>query len=84
MNKNELIELTIEDISSEGLGIGHANGMAVFVKDAVVGDRIIARVVKVRKNYAYGRLEKLLSPGPDRVEPLCPAARQCGDARSRR
>ncbi len=78
MNKNELIELTIEDISSEGLGIGHANGMAVFVKDAVVGDRIIARVVKVRKNYAYGRLEKLLSPGPDRVEPLCPAARQCG------
>ena len=35
MNKNELIELTIEDISSEGLGIGHANGMAVFVKDEI-------------------------------------------------
>ena len=78
MKKNDLTDLTIEDMSSEGLGIGHASGMAVFVKDAVIGDRVRAKIVKVKKSYAYARLEAILTPGPDRVAPICPAARQCG------
>lgn len=78
MKKNDIIELTIEDMSSEGLGIGHAMGMAVFVKDTVPGDRILAGVVKLKKTYAYARLVELLSPGEDRVEPVCPVARRCG------
>ena len=78
MKKNDLIELTIEDMSSEGLGIGHAEGMAVFVKDTVIGDRVKARAVKVKKSYAYARLEELLAPGPDRVPPVCSVARRCG------
>ena len=78
MKKNDQTELIIEDMSSEGLGIGHASGMAVFVKDAVIGDRIRAKIVKVKKTYAYARLEEILSPGPDRVKPRCPVARQCG------
>ena len=78
VTKNDLMELTIEDISSEGLGIGHASGMAVFVKDAVVGDRVLAKAVKVKKTYAYARLERILSPGQDRVAPRCAQARRCG------
>lgn len=78
LKKNDLVQMKIEDMTSEGLGIGHAEGMAVFVKDTVIGDEITARIVKEKKNYAYGRLEKLLLPSPDRVEPVCPVARQCG------
>ena len=78
MKKNDLIELTIEDISTEGLGIGHAEGMAVFVKDTVIGDRLLARITAVRKNLAYARPEELLSPGACRVPAPCPQARRCG------
>ena len=50
MKKNVIIEVTIEDMSSEGLGIGHAMGMAVFVKDTVPGDRVLAEIRKLKKN----------------------------------
>ncbi|MBQ1312655.1 MAG: 23S rRNA (uracil(1939)-C(5))-methyltransferase RlmD [Blautia sp.] len=76
--KNDLVELTIEDYGVDGEGIGKIDGFTVFVKDTCLGDRIVARIVKAKKNYGYGRLEKLLQPSPDRAEPLCPCARQCG------
>ena len=78
MNKNEIVEVTIEDMSDEGLGIGHAGGMALFVKDAVPGDTVLARVVKVKKRYAYARVQEVLSASCDRTDPLCPVARSCG------
>ena len=78
MEKNELYTVTIEDMSDEGMGIGHADGMVMFIKDTVVGDVAEIKVVKVKKSYAYGRLEKLITPSPYREEPFCPVARQCG------
>ena len=54
MKKNDFIELKIEDVTDEGSGIGHYQGMAVFVKDTAVGDVVSARIVKVKKNYAFG------------------------------
>lgn len=78
MEKNDLVEITIEDMSDEGLGIGHASGMAIFIKDAVTGDRVRARVTKVKKTYAYARVEEVTKESLDRVEPVCPAARPCG------
>ena len=78
LNKNDIVEITIEDMSDEGLGIGHAEGMALFVKDAVVGDRVRAKAVKVKKNYAFARIEEVLQPSKDRTEPVCPVARSCG------
>ena len=62
--KNDIIMVTIEDMGNEGFGIGRADGFTLFVKDTVVGDRVEARIVKVKKNYAYARLEKVLSPSP--------------------
>ncbi len=76
--KNELAVVTIEDMGSDGFGIGKVDGFALFVKDAVVGDRVEARIVKSKKNYAYARLEKVMEPSPFRVEPKCPCHRQCG------
>ena len=78
MEKNEIYEVTIEDMSEDGAGIGHIDGIAIFVKDTVVGDKAKVRIVKVKKNYMFGRLEELISPSEFRVEPECPVARQCG------
>lgn len=82
MKKNEVYEVTIEDISTDGEGIGHiavdGSRITVFVKDTVVGDRIRARIIKIKKTYVYGRLEQLLTPSPYRVEARCRNARSCG------
>ena len=76
--KNDLVTVTIEDIGSEGEGIGKVDGFTLFVKDAVVGDTVEAKIVKAKKSYAYARLEKVLTPSPFRVEPKCAYHRQCG------
>ena len=76
--KNDLVTVTIEDMGNDGEGIGRADGFTLFVKDALVGDIVEARIVKNKKTYAYARLEKVLTPSPFRVEPKCPYHRQCG------
>ena len=78
LEKNQEYEITIKDMGNEGEGIGHIEGMAVFVKDAVVGDVARIKIIKAKKNYAYGRLMELVRPSKYRVEPICPHARRCG------
>ena len=78
LKKNDIVTITIEDIGSEGEGIGKVDGFPLFIKDATIGDVIEARVIKVKKNYGYARVEKILTPSSDRVVPKCPVARQCG------
>ncbi|MDO4306895.1 MAG: 23S rRNA (uracil(1939)-C(5))-methyltransferase RlmD [Eubacteriales bacterium] len=76
--KNDIVTLDIEDCGIDGEGIGKADGFTVFVKDAVIGDTVRAKIMKAKKNYGYGRLMEILKPSPYRVEPRCPYARQCG------
>ncbi len=76
--KNDKVIVTIHDMGNEGEGIGRADGFTLFIKDAVVGDVVEAKLVKVKKNYAYARLERVLSPSPFRMEPVCAFSRQCG------
>jgi len=76
--KNDTLTVTIEDISSEGEGIGKVNGYPFFVKDAIIGDTARVRVTKVKKNYSFARLEEVLLPSPFRVEPMCAFHKQCG------
>ena len=76
--KNDIVTLQIEDCGIDGEGIGKADGFTVFVKDAVIGDTVRAKIMKAKKNYGYGRLLEVLTPSPYRVEPKCPYARQCG------
>lgn len=76
--KNDILTVIIEDMGHDGEGIGKADGYTLFVKDAVIGDVIEAKIMKVKKNYAYARLMRILEPSPHRVEPVCPMARPCG------
>ena len=76
--KNQEILLTIEDFTKEGEGLGKYQGFPFFVKDTVIGDEILAAVTKLKKNYGYARLVRILQPSEDRITAPCPVARQCG------
>ncbi|MBR1592479.1 MAG: 23S rRNA (uracil(1939)-C(5))-methyltransferase RlmD [Ruminococcus sp.] len=76
--KNQLFTAEITDITSEGSGVCRINGMAVFVPETAVGDVAEIKIVKVLSHYAYGIVNKLLSPSPDREERTCPAYKKCG------
>ena len=76
--KNQIINVKIDDIGIDGEGIGHIDGYTFFIKDAVIGDVVTAKIMKATKSYAYARLEKVEVPSPFRVEPKCSIARKCG------
>lgn len=82
--KNDIFILDIIDMSSEGEGIGKTNESGSgtqftwFVKDAVIGDRVEALVLKVKKNYGFAKALKIIEPSKFRVEPRCEFHRQCG------
>lgn len=76
--KDDSVTLVIEDMGSDGEGIGKIDGFAFFVKDALIGDKVEAKVMKVKKGYAYARLMRIVSPSPNRTEPECPYHKQCG------
>lgn len=76
--KNDIIVVSVEDMGADGEGIGKINGFPFFIKDALIGDTVEARVTKVKKNYAYARLEKVMTPSYFRTEPVCAFHRQCG------
>ena len=78
LKKNDLVNLTIEDMSAEGEGIGKLNGFTFFVKDAIIGDSIVGRVTKLKKTYGYARLEEIVKPSEYRVEAPCAFHKQCG------
>lgn len=76
--KNTVVTVDITDMGQDGEGIGKVEGYTLFVKDAVIGDRVQVKVMKAKKSYGYARLLEILIPSPDRVDPRCPCAHQCG------
>lgn len=78
MKKNDLLQIKIEAMGNAGEGIGKIDGYPLFVKDALPGDLAEVRVTKVKKTYAFARLERLLEASPERTEPRCPLHRRCG------
>lgn len=76
--KNDYVTVTIDDIGTDGEGIGKVDGFTLFIKDAVIGDTVEAKIIKSKKHYAYARLEKVITPSSFRVEPKCAFHRQCG------
>ena len=65
--KNDMVTLDIVDCGTNGEGIGKADGFTVFVKDAVIGDRVTAKIMKAKKNYGYGKTMEILTPSPATV-----------------
>lgn len=78
LQKNEIIELKIEDMGVDGEGIGKYEGMTFFVKDAIIGDVIRARITKMKKNYGYARVEEILTASSCRVKTECELHKRCG------
>ncbi len=78
MKKNDIVIVTIEDIGIDGAGIGKADGYTLFIKGAIIGDVVEAKLMKAKKSYGYARLMKILSPSKFRTEPACTFARKCG------
>ncbi len=78
MNKNDIVRLNITATASEGFGIGRHEGLAVFVPNTCEGDEIDAKILKVKKNFAYGKIEEMITPSPDRQTPDCPVFLRCG------
>lgn len=78
LKKDDMLTLTITDMGVDGEGIGKAQGIPIFVKDAVIGDKVLVKIIKMKKNYGYGRLMEVAEPSPWRVEPRCEFHRQCG------
>lgn len=77
-DKNQEITIEIEDIGSDGAGIGKVEGYAIFVKDTVPGDEVLVKITKAKKNYAFARLVKVLKESPLRITPPCESASTCG------
>ena len=71
--KNDEVTLVITDMGNDGEGIGKADGYTVFVKDAVIGDHIRAKIIKAKKSYGYGRLMEILEPSPSAGRPNVPS-----------
>lgn len=76
--KNQILTTTIEDMGTDGEGIGKTDGYTLFVKDALLGDTVSVKLTKVKKNYAYARLEKVITPSSFRINPPCAYSRTCG------
>lgn len=78
IKKNDCFTVSIEDMSEDGSGIGKLDGYIWFIKDAVKGDVVEAKAMKMKKSYGFARLMRVITPSSDRIEPACPVARQCG------
>lgn len=78
INKNDEFLLKIEDMGVNGEGIGHVDGLALFVKDAIIGDVARVKVMKMQKNYGFAKLIEVVEPSKDRVPLRCKVGRSCG------
>jgi 23S rRNA (uracil1939-C5)-methyltransferase len=76
--QGELVEIIITDLNHNGEGVGRYEGRVVFVPDTVPGDRLLARLIRVKPQYAHGKLHELLEGSPHRVRPSCIVADKCG------
>ncbi|NJO39605.1 MAG: 23S rRNA (uracil(1939)-C(5))-methyltransferase RlmD [Cyanobacteria bacterium CRU_2_1] len=76
--QGELLEVTIANLNHDGAGVGRWEGRVVFVPDTVPGDRALVRLIRVKPQYAYGKLHQLLEASPHRIRPSCIVADKCG------
>ena len=78
MQKGDELSVSIVDIGDDGVGIGKHDGQVLFIKDALIGDTVRAKVMKVKPKHVFAKLEKVLMPSPFRIQPPCRFHRSCG------
>lgn len=78
VEKNKEYEVVIEDLGSNGEGVGRIDGFTIFVEGGLPTEKLHILIVKVKKSFAFGKIIKILSPSNNRVEPICEVAKWCG------
>ena len=79
LKKNDIVNLTITSATAEGSGVGRTDdGIAVFVQGSAIGDELNVRILKVKKTYAFGKIEEILVPSKARITPDCENFMKCG------
>ena len=78
LNKNQIYEAVITDYTSEGQGVAHIEGCAVFIPNAIAGEKVTVRIEKVGKTWAAGKMVEILERSPHRINRACPVAKLCG------
>ena len=78
LSKNEIYETVITDYTAEGQGIAHIEGCAVFIPNAIAGERVRVRIETARKTWAAGKITEILERSPHRCNRECPVAKLCG------
>lgn len=76
--QGELVEISITDLSDRGDGVGRYLQRVVFVPDTVTGDRVLVRLLRVKPDFALGKIHEILAPSPHRIRPNCIVADKCG------
>jgi 23S rRNA (uracil1939-C5)-methyltransferase len=76
--QGQLVEVSITDLNDTGEGVGRLEGRVIFVPDTVTGDRVLVRLLRVKSNFATGKLHQLLESSPHRIRPNCIVADKCG------
>ena len=76
--KNQIYEALVTDYTAEGQGVAHIEGCAVFLPNAIAGERVLVRIEKAQKTWASGKIVELLEKSPHRVNRECPVAKLCG------
>lgn len=78
VNEGQIVELEITDMTDDGKGLGRLSGLAIFVAGAVPGDKVSARITRLKKRYAFAETITLLEASAARVQPPCPYYQDCG------
>ena len=78
VNEGQIVELEITDMTDDGKGLGRLSGLAIFVAGAVPGDKVSARITRLKKRYAFAETITLLEASAARVQPPCPYYQECG------
>ena len=78
LKQGDLVELEINDLSNDGNGVGRIDNQVVFIPDTVNGDRILTRIVRLKRKYGEGKIEQIVTPSAHRIRPRCIVADKCG------
>lgn len=78
VTEGQTVELEITDMTDDGKGLGRLSGLAIFVAGAIPGDKVSARITRLKKRYAFAETITLLEPSAARVQPPCPYYKDCG------
>lgn len=78
IEKNKEYIVNIEDMTYEGMGVAKIDNFPIFIESAITGEKIKIKIVKVLKNFAYGKVMEIIEKSLDRIEPFCPMYKRCG------